>query len=63
MPNTGGLAHKDDPLLVCAGRPVPTYRTIRSNDWRLDGLCACSLCRGIAAGFLSELTGPTLFVY
>ncbi len=27
-----GLAHKDDPLLVCAGRHAPTYRTIRSND-------------------------------
>ncbi len=23
--NTGGLAHKDDPLLVCAGRPAPIH--------------------------------------
>ena len=57
------LGLKDDPLLVCAGRPAPTYRTIRSNDKRLNGLCTCSLCGGIAAGFLYEITGPPLFVY
>ncbi len=32
LSNTGGLAHKDDLLLICTGRPAPTYRTTGSND-------------------------------
>ncbi len=31
--------------------------------YRVCGLCVCSLCCGIAAGFVQELTGLPLFVY
>ncbi len=43
--NTGGLAHRDDPLLDSAGRPTPRI-------YLFDALCACPFSRDIAAGFI-----------
>ncbi len=51
--NTGGLAHKDDPLLVSAGWPAPMIR------W---ALCLPSLSR-YSCRLRIKLTGPPLFVY
>ncbi len=50
--NTGGLAHRDDPLLDSAERPTPMI-------YLLDALCARPFSRDIAAGFIKELTGPS----
>ena len=55
LQNTGGLAHKDDPLLHSAGRAAPMI-------YLLDALCACpfscdicvqSICK-IILGILQE---------